>query len=121
MRQRSLRPPGPPITPEELELLRTAEKELEKRARVYWKPGDDAPKPLARDKVEAAKSVVMLDLAILNAEAAAGMFKKPIELLSREIHYEPLPTEVRVAVIAAWQRGGMLPRAGQGLIVIPSS
>lgn len=34
MRQRSLRPPGPPITPEELELLRTAEKELEKRARV---------------------------------------------------------------------------------------
>ena len=27
--------------------------------------------------IEAAKSVVMLDLAVLNAEAAAGMFKKP--------------------------------------------
>jgi hypothetical protein len=50
----------------------------------YWKDGDPIPKPLARDKVEAAKNVVMLDLAILNAEAAAGMFKKPIEALAKE-------------------------------------
>src|ERR1700686_2172330 len=35
---------------------------------VYWKDGDPIPKPLARDKVEAAKNVVMLDLAVLNAE-----------------------------------------------------
>jgi hypothetical protein len=76
---------------------------------VYWKPGDEAPKPLARDKVEAAKNVVMLDLAILNAEAAAGMYKKPIEAMAKEIHYEPLPGEVRAVVIAAWQRGGLLP------------
>jgi hypothetical protein len=78
---------------------------------VYWKVGDPIPQPLARDKVEAAKNVVMLDLAILNAEAAAGMYKKPIEALAKEIRYEPLPGEVRVAVIAAWTRGGLLPRA----------
>ncbi len=30
---------------------------------VHWKDGDPIPKPLARDKVEAAKNVVMLDLA----------------------------------------------------------
>lgn len=76
---------------------------------VYWKPGDEVVKPLAKDKVEAAKSVVMLDLAILNAEAAAGMYKKPIEVLAREVHYEPLPPETRAVVIAAWQRGGLLP------------
>ena len=78
---------------------------------VYWKDGDPAPKPLARDKVEAAKSVVMLDLALLQAELANGMYKKPVEVLAREIRYEPLPDEIRVAVIAAWKRGGLLPAA----------
>jgi hypothetical protein len=63
------------------------------------------------DKVEAAKNVVMLDLAILNAEAAAGMYKKPIEAVAREFRYDPLPPEVRTIVIAAWTRGGLLPRA----------
>jgi len=79
---------------------------------VYWTPDDHhegMAKPLARDRVEAAKSVVMMDLALLQAEAAAGLYKKPIALMAKEIHYEPLPGEIRIAVIAAWQRGGMLP------------
>jgi hypothetical protein len=78
------------------------------RNRLFWvgviaassmpqTPG--VPKPLARDRVEAAKSVVMLDLAILNAEAAAGMYKKPIELIAKEVHYEPVPPEIRVAIM----------------------
>lgn len=81
---------------------------------VYWTPENalpGAPKALVRDRVEAAKSVVMLDLAVLNAEAAAGMFKKPIEMLAREIHYEPLPDEIRAVIIASWRRGGLLPAA----------
>jgi hypothetical protein len=81
---------------------------------VYWNPEDAdprIPKPLAKDRVEAAKSVVMLDLAILNAEAAAGMYKKPTEVLAKEVHYEPLPPEIRAVIIAAWQRGGLLPAA----------
>jgi hypothetical protein len=37
----------------------------------------------ARKRVEAAKSVAMIDLALLQAELANGMYKKPIELLGR--------------------------------------
>ncbi len=76
---------------------------------VYWKNEDGPPRPLARDKVEAAKNVVMLDLALLSAEIANGMYKKPIEALVAEVRYEPLPAELRAVVIAAWQRGTMLP------------
>jgi hypothetical protein len=78
---------------------------------IYWKPEDGGKAPANRDVNEAAKNIVMMDLAILQAEAAAGMYKKPIELLAREIHYEPLPGEVRAVAIAAWTRGGLLPRA----------
>src|SRR5277367_3225981 len=81
---------------------------------VYWTPEnatDGVPKPLARDRVEAAKSVVMLDLAVLNAEAAAGMFKKPVDQLAKEYRYDPLPDEVRAVIIASWKRGGLLPAA----------
>jgi hypothetical protein len=81
---------------------------------VYWNPETATPglpKPLARDRVEAAKSVVMLDLAVLNAEAAAGMFKKPVDQLVKEFQYEPLPADVRTVIIAAWTRGGLLPAA----------
>lgn len=67
--------------------------------------------PLNRDVNEAAKKIIMMDLAILQAEAAAGMYKKPVEELVRTSHYEPLPGEVRAVVIAAWQRGGLLPKA----------
>jgi hypothetical protein len=41
----------------------------------------------------------------------SGMYKKPIDALAKEIHYEPLPGEVRAVIIAAWTRGGLLPRA----------
>jgi hypothetical protein len=53
----------------------------------------------------------MMDLALLSAEIANGMYKKPIEVLAREIHYDPLPNDVRTVIIAAWSRGGVLPRA----------
>jgi hypothetical protein len=71
----------------------------------------DIPRPRAQDGVEAAKALVMLDLAVFKAELETGMFKKPIEELAKEIHYEPLPGEVRAVITAAWQRGGLLPKA----------
>jgi hypothetical protein len=81
---------------------------------VYWTP-ENAPegssKPRAQDRIEAAKNVVMMDLALLSAEVANGLYRKPIEMLAKEIHYEPLPGEVRAVIVAAWTRGGMLPRA----------
>jgi hypothetical protein len=57
--------------------------------------------------VEAAKSVVMVDLALLQAELATGIYKKRLYMIAKEIHYEPLPPEMRMVIIAAWQRGGM--------------
>ena len=59
---------------------------------------------------EAAKNIVMMDLAILQAEAAAGMYKKPIDMIAKEFRYDPLPDEIRVAVIASWKRGNLLSR-----------
>jgi hypothetical protein len=78
---------------------------------VYWKDGDAGSRPRAQDRIEAAKSVVILDLALLNAEVTNGMYKKPVEAIAREFRYDPLPNEVRTVVIAAWMRGGLLPKA----------
>jgi hypothetical protein len=68
-------------------------------------------KATSKDRVEAAKALVMLDLAVFKAELETGMFKKPVEELVREIHYDPLPDDVRMVTIAAWSRGGLLPAA----------
>jgi hypothetical protein len=77
---------------------------------IYWRSEDGGKPPANRDVNEAAKNIVMMDLAILQAEAAAGMYKKPLEVLAREVHYELLPAEVRT-VIAAWTRGGASTRS----------
>jgi hypothetical protein len=45
------------------------------------------------------------------SEIDNGLYKKPVEALAREIRYDPLPEELRMVVIAAWQRGGLLPAA----------
>jgi hypothetical protein len=81
---------------------------------VYWNPETDdiagMPKPLAKDRIEAAKNVVMMDLALLSAEIANGMYRKPIDAIAKEFQYEPLSPEIRTVVIAAWTRGGFLPK-----------
>jgi hypothetical protein len=45
---------------------------------VYWRKEDGPPYPRAADKVEAAKSVAMLDLAILKAEIERGLYKSTV-------------------------------------------
>jgi hypothetical protein len=50
-----------------------------------------AARPRTQDRIEAAKNVVMMDLALLSAEIANGMYRKPIDVLAKEIHYEPVP------------------------------
>jgi hypothetical protein len=84
---------------------------------VYWKPPeeiDDIRKlrpPANKDVIEAAKNLVMMDLALLNAEIANGMYKKPIDAIAKEIRYDPLPDEIRTVIVASWVRGGLLPQA----------
>jgi hypothetical protein len=65
----------------------------------------------SKDRVEAAKALVMLDLAVFKAEIETGMFKKPVDQLVKEFRYDPLPDEVRAVIIASWKRGGLLPAA----------
>jgi len=79
---------------------------------LYWTPEDaeKLPRPAAKDRVEAGKTMVMLDLAVLNAEIANGLYKKPVAALVKEFQYEPLHGEIRAVIIAAWQRGGLLPK-----------
>lgn len=78
---------------------------------VYWKDADGGSRPRAQDRVEAAKSVVMLDLALLKAEIETGMFKKPVAAIAHEIRYDPLPPELRAVVVQSWVRMGLLPEA----------
>jgi hypothetical protein len=80
----------------------------------YWKPEqilEGIKPPLNKDVIEAAKNVVMMDLALLSAEIANGMYKKPIDALAKEIRYDPVPDDVRLVMIASWKRGGLLPPA----------
>ena len=81
---------------------------------VYWTPENavpGVPEPLAKDRIKAAKNVVMMDLALLLAEITNGMYRKPIDVIAREFQYDPLPAEVRMVVIAAWQRRRLLSQA----------
>jgi len=82
---------------------------------IYWKPEnmltDGVRPPLDKDVIEAAKNVVMMDLALLQAEIANGMYKNPLDAIVREFRYDPLPDEVRAVIVASWTRGGLLPPA----------
>src|ERR1700722_9631701 len=72
---------------------------------AYWNPETatpGVPKPLAKNRIEAAKSIVMMDLALLNAEIGNGMYKKPIDAIVKEYRYGPLPDEVRAVIIGSW-------------------
>jgi hypothetical protein len=78
---------------------------------IYWTSDNGMLCPDGKDVVDAAKNVVMLDLALLSAEIANGMYRKPIDALAREFRYDPLPDEVRPVIIASWKQGGLLPAA----------
>ena len=71
---------------------------------------DSVPGPLARDRIEAAKNVVMMDVALLNAE-----IKRHVQEARRnprkEIRYEPLAPDVRAVIVQSWRNFGLLPAA----------
>jgi hypothetical protein len=84
---------------------------------IYWTPPEviddirNLRPPLNKDVIEAAKNLVMMDLALLQAEIANGLYKKPIDAIAKEIRYDPVPDDVRLVMIASWKRGGLLPAA----------
>ena len=40
-----------------------------------------------------------------------GMYKKPVEILAKEIRYEPLAPDVRAVIVQSWRKFGLLPAA----------
>ena len=39
------------------------------------------------------------------------MYKKPVEILAKEIRYEPLAPDVRAVIVQSWRNFGLLPAA----------
>lgn len=81
---------------------------------IYWTPetaqkGIKATPPM--DIIDTSKNLAMLDAALLKVEIECGMYKKPIDDMAKEMRYEPLPGEVRAVIIAAWEQGGLPPKA----------
>jgi len=62
---------------------------------IYWQPEGGGSPPYNKDVIEAAKNVVMMDLALLAAQISNDMYKKPIDAIEKEFRYDPLPPEVR--------------------------
>lgn len=76
---------------------------------LYWTEGEkDIKKPLTRDIVEAAKNLVMLDIAVLNAEVANGLYKN-LDEAAAQLKYPALPEEQRGQIVSTFQKWGILP------------
>ncbi|AVT83675.1 hypothetical protein [Rhodopseudomonas palustris] len=75
---------------------------------LYWQKGSGLKKPDARDVVDAAKNLVMLDLAIMNAEIANGIYRDQAEALKHR-DYSTLPEEQRTMIVNAFAKWGFLP------------
>jgi len=82
---------------------------------IYWKLPEDVSDvrlirpPLNKDVVEACKNLVMLDLAVLSAEVAAGMYRSEEEAAAK-LRYAPMLPERRQVVINMFVNWGALPR-----------
>lgn len=94
---------------------------------LFWTPESAAPggslegikPPLPIEIVKAGEALVMLDIAIFNAETANGLYRKPVEQLASEFEYRPLPEEVRTRIVETWIRWGPLPKAAVREMVDP--
>lgn len=87
---------------------------------IMWEPGEGASRPPSnKDVIEAIKNLVMMDLALLNAELAAGMYRTPQEAAG-QLRYAPMPVEKRQVVIAAFINWGMLPPEQVEAIIGPA-
>jgi hypothetical protein len=84
---------------------------------ITWAPDPDNPIPLAKqrppyneDVINAGKTIVLMDLALLKAELDNGLYQRPMAEVVKEFRYDPLPPETRTIIIQSWVRGGLLPK-----------
>ncbi|HEX3861282.1 MAG TPA: hypothetical protein VHY35_06270 [Stellaceae bacterium] len=88
---------------------------------IAWQPSDKGRRPYDEDVINAGKTIVGMDLAILKAEIDNGLYRRPMDAIVKDFQYEPLEPETRMVIIAAWQRGGLLPAAViEGMVPVQS-
>lgn len=79
---------------------------------ILWQPNPDSPVaqrgPSAQAVAEAAKNIVMLDIAVLNAEVANGLYKNLNEAAAT-LKYPTLPEEQRGSIVSTFQKWNILP------------
>jgi hypothetical protein len=77
---------------------------------LCWSPQNPfgLSKPFARDIVEATKNLVMLDIAVLNAEVANGLYKN-LDEAAAKLDYPALPEAQRTTIASTFQKWGVLP------------
>lgn len=89
---------------------------------IYWDSSNTSMKqPFAEEVVKAVHALVQLDLAILNAELDAGLYRKDAETIKEELRYKPLPGEIREQIVLTYRRWGRLPMLEVEEIVGPST
>ena len=79
---------------------------------ILWHPDPESRVvqrgPSAQAVAEAAKNIVMLDIAVLNAEVANGLYKN-LDEAAANLKYPALPDEQRTHIVSAFQKWNILP------------
>jgi hypothetical protein len=89
---------------------------------IYWTSEErDIMRPRSEEIVKAVTALVQLDLAILEAELNAGMYKKNEETIIAELRYKPLPADMREQIVLTYRRWGRLPEAAVQEIAGPET
>ncbi len=68
------------------------------------------PPPSIRDRMQALKEIVRLDVALFGAEMDAGIFSRHLGTLEIDKRNKPLPVEARELIKQAMINWGMIPK-----------
>ncbi len=66
--------------------------------------------PSYRDQIAALNSIIKMDLSIFNAELDAGIFERHLGTLEIEKRAQPLPAELKEAMMKAFANWGIIPK-----------
>lgn len=66
--------------------------------------------PSHKDQIAALNSIIKMDLSIFNAELDAGIFERHLGTLEIEKRAQPLPLELKEAMMKAFENWGIIPK-----------
>jgi hypothetical protein len=71
---------------------------------------EGVPPTTTRDRIQAFKEIIKLDLAIFGAEMDSGIFDRHLGVLELEQRNKPIPVEAREGIRQALINWGMIPK-----------